>query len=111
MIKLENHSNYELEDLDPLNQHAKPLPPLPPLSTHPNPLGLNNPLYPFVQPQLHTTRLSSHKIPENDNDLLRKYGLDKFPVLNETNERTNSSTIDGTTSRLSNPKTEWIQFD
>lgn len=115
LIKLETNSSYELEDLDPLNQDAKPLPPpVPPLSTHPNHLGLNNPLYPFVQPMYTQNRSSTyHYTPDDDNDLLRQYGLDKFPVRNEQRERTNSSDVlnNSSTSRLSNSKTDWIQFD
>ncbi|XP_017837660.1 DENN domain-containing protein 1A isoform X3 [Drosophila busckii] len=112
-----NNTSFDLEDFDPLNQNARPLPP-------PNkffngnksksstlPVGINssvvasqannsvnNPLYPFFAPKHMATvaavtgqRINalpspiphSNKLvvkPDDDFELLRKYGLDQFTL-------------------------------
>ncbi|KAM7345509.1 uncharacterized protein ACRADG_011776 isoform 2-T2 [Cochliomyia hominivorax] len=153
-----HNSSFDLEDFDPLNQNARPLPThtvggqtnhhsnnasnninanlntqkksttLPTNATaHPSALmttsSISNPLYTYYTPQHlpSTTVLKppSEKPPplpksvpppmpppDEDFELLRKYGLDQFTLITTTvTATTNSSTI--TTTGMSN----WTTFD
>ncbi|KMY92453.1 DENN domain-containing protein 1A isoform X4 [Drosophila simulans] len=105
-----NNTSFDLEDFDPLNQNARPLPPL---STafakkcSTLPAGVNssvvassvsNPLYPYFAPKHMATvaavtgrtppmhpppQIQRNTIaakPDDDFELLRKYGLDQFTL-------------------------------
>lgn len=111
-----NNTSFDLEDFDPLNQNARPLPPLSKAfgkksSTLPagvnscvvaaNAAGsVNNPLYPYFAPKHMATvaavtgrpppvmhppppQIQRNTIavkPDDDFELLRKYGLDQFSL-------------------------------
>lgn len=86
---IELDTSLDLEDFDPLNQNAKPIPRQPQRLVTPTlglnekqmsasmnrPIAFSNPVYPFHLPQ----QLSSQAVrSEDDVELLRKYGLDQF---------------------------------
>ncbi|XP_041563173.1 DENN domain-containing protein 1A isoform X4 [Drosophila elegans] len=106
-----NNTSFDLEDFDPLNQNARPLPPLSKAfgkKSSTLPAGVNssvvaassvsNPLYPYFAPKhmatvaavtgrappmhpppLHQRSTIAAK-PDDDFELLRKYGLDQFTL-------------------------------
>ncbi|XP_026841418.1 DENN domain-containing protein 1A isoform X4 [Drosophila persimilis] len=112
-----NNTSFDLEDFDPLNQNARPLPPLSKVFSKKSctlPAGVNssmvttaapgnsvsNPLYPYfapkhmatvaavtggrappLPPQIQRSTIAAR--PDDDFELLRKYGLDQF-TLNAT---------------------------
>ncbi|XP_046809778.1 mucin-5AC isoform X3 [Lucilia cuprina] len=142
-----HNSSFDLEDFDPLNQNARPLPTHKvggginstsnthmksttlPTTNAKNPSTLmtissiSNPLYTYYTPQhlpqpmalkpptekpppLPKTVPPPMPPPDEDFELLRKYGLDQFTLITTTVTTTsNSSTI--TTSGMSN----WTTFD
>ncbi|XP_032591178.1 DENN domain-containing protein 1A isoform X5 [Drosophila grimshawi] len=108
-----NNTSFDLEDFDPLNQNARPLPPLGKNFTSSSsnnnmksksstlPVGVNssvlnqvnNPLYPYFAPKHKATvaavtsrvtplpqQLKRSGKPDDDFELLRKYGLDQFSL-------------------------------
>ncbi|XP_020814557.1 uncharacterized protein LOC110188959 isoform X1 [Drosophila serrata] len=105
-----NNTSFDLEDFDPLNQNARPLPPLSKTfskksSTLPAGVNssvvagnINNPLYPYFAPKhmatvaavtgrsppvMHPPQIQRNTIaakPDDDFELLRKYGLDQFSL-------------------------------
>ncbi|XP_034476212.1 DENN domain-containing protein 1A isoform X5 [Drosophila innubila] len=113
-----NNTSFDLEDFDPLNQNARPLPPLGGKSfiSHKSksstlPAGVNssvvmqaqnsvnNPLYPYFAPKhmatvaAVTSRVTPlQRKPDDDFELLRKYGLDQFSLNVNTATTPNSST-------------------
>ena len=142
----DSHNNsFDLEDFDPLNQNARPLPTLigtnnivssqntqkksttlPTNATNPSTLmttsSISNPLYTYYTPQhmpQNSLKPPTEKPPplpksvpppmpppDEDFELLRKYGLDQFTLITTTVTSTsNSSTI--TTTGMSN----WTTFD
>ncbi|XP_033252934.1 DENN domain-containing protein 1A-like isoform X2 [Drosophila miranda] len=112
-----NNTSFDLEDFDPLNQNARPLPPLSKVFSKKSctlPAGVNSsmvttaapgnsvskPLYPYfapkhmatvaavtggrappLPPQIQRSTIAAR--PDDDFELLRKYGLDQF-TLNAT---------------------------
>ncbi|XP_043643695.1 DENN domain-containing protein 1A isoform X7 [Drosophila teissieri] len=118
-----NNTSFDLEDFDPLNQNARPLPPL---STafgkkcNTLPAGVNssvvtssvsNPLYPYFAPKHMATvaavtgrtpsmhappQIQRNTIaakPDDDFELLRKYGLDQFSLNANGTEKPQQLTI------------------
>jgi len=105
-----NNTSFDLEDFDPLNQNARPLPPLSKAfgkKCSTLPAGVNssvvassvsNPLYPYFAPKHMATvaavtgrtppmhpppphqRSTIAAKPDDDFELLRKYGLDQFTL-------------------------------
>ncbi|XP_041633172.1 DENN domain-containing protein 1A isoform X5 [Drosophila kikkawai] len=105
-----NNTSFDLEDFDPLNQNARPLPPLSKAFSKKSstlPAGVNssvvagsisNPLYPYFAPKhmatvaavtgrsppvVHPPHIQRNTIavkPDDDFELLRKYGLDQFSL-------------------------------
>ncbi|XP_017044629.1 DENN domain-containing protein 1A isoform X5 [Drosophila ficusphila] len=105
-----NNTSFDLEDFDPLNQNARPLPPLSKAfgkKSSTLPAGVNssvvassvsNPLYPYfapkhmatvaavtgrtppMHPPLPNQRSTIAAKPDDDFELLRKYGLDQFTL-------------------------------
>ncbi|XP_039502269.1 DENN domain-containing protein 1A isoform X5 [Drosophila santomea] len=105
-----NNTSFDLEDFDPLNQNARPLPPLSTAFSkkcNTLPAGVNssvvtssvsNPLYPYFAPKHMATvaavtgrtpsmhpppQIQRNTIaakPDDDFELLRKYGLDQFSL-------------------------------
>ncbi|KRJ98455.1 DENN domain-containing protein 1A isoform X4 [Drosophila yakuba] len=105
-----NNTSFDLEDFDPLNQNARPLPPLSTAFSkkcNTLPAGVNssvvtssvsNPLYPYFAPKHMATvaavtgrtpsmhpppqiqRSTIAAKPDDDFELLRKYGLDQFSL-------------------------------
>lgn len=127
LINLEANTSFELEDFDPLNQNAKPIPPpktaavvaaaasSQSLNRIPMP-GLSNPMYPYYTPQ---HQMPAKKLQSNTNDddveWLRKYGLDQFSLVDSGHgsstgwsEGDGSSQSNGTTQRDRN---NWTVFD
>ncbi|KAH8372142.1 hypothetical protein KR093_010178, partial [Drosophila rubida] len=123
-----NNTSFDLEDFDPLNQNARPLPPLggKHFNSHKSksstlPAGVNssvvlqannsvnNPLYPYfapkhmatvaavtnrvtqLPPQIQRNNMTVGK-PDDDFELLRKYGLDQFSLNVTTATTTPSNT-------------------
>ncbi|XP_062133937.1 DENN domain-containing protein 1A isoform X7 [Drosophila sulfurigaster albostrigata] len=123
-----NNTSFDLEDFDPLNQNARPLPPLGSKHFNSNktksstlPAGVtssvvmqannsvNNPLYPYfapkhmatvaavtnrvtpLPPQIQRNNMTGVK-PDDDFELLRKYGLDQFSLNVTTTTTTPSNT-------------------
>lgn len=133
LIKLD--TSIELEDFDPLNQNAKPIPSLPavmPMSnagrmngfgvvnhmatttTSAIPGSFNNPLYPYFEPPSMASPTPSQQahrqnnLPfgDDDTELLRKYGLDQLTLETEGATAINkSTTISGDTTR------NWTTFE
>ena len=101
LINLEANSSFEIEDFDPLNENAKPIPHVPSFtksatsSPPTSSLTVNNgQINPYFTPQHHANHFSTmsmslvaHKKPETQDDieLLRTYGLDKFTLLDAQN--------------------------
>ena len=102
LISLDESRNtsFDLEDFDPLNMNAKPIPMtlinttvtgtgFPVLPNHKG-MSLNrctipsvhNPIYPYFTPQHHKVVPSSSgtDINRHDAELLKKYGLDQFSL-------------------------------
>ncbi|XP_034653316.1 mucin-5AC isoform X7 [Drosophila subobscura] len=109
-----NNTSFDLEDFDPLNQNARPMPPLGKVFNKKSctlPAGVNssvvtaassgnsvsNPLYPYfapkhmatvaavtggrappLPPQIQRNTIAAR--PDDDFELLRKYGLDQFTL-------------------------------
>lgn len=142
-----HNSSFDLEDFDPLNQNARPLPThivggtnsnscnsntqkksttLPTKTTNPSALmttsSISNPLYTYYTPQhlpptalkpptekpppLPKTVPPPMPPPDEDFELLRKYGLDQFTLITTTVTSTSNSTT-MTTTGMSN----WTTFD
>ncbi|XP_017092494.2 DENN domain-containing protein 1C isoform X1 [Drosophila bipectinata] len=137
-----NNTSFDLEDFDPLNQNARPLPPLGKAfgkksSTLPAGVnssivntgsagGVNNPLYPYfapkhmatvaavtgrppplpsmVPPQIQLQRNTIAGKPDDDFELLRKYGLDQFTLNNSATEKQQHLTT-------GKGMTNWTTFD
>lgn len=101
MIQLDSvNTSFELEDFDPLNKNAKHIsnaakPPSVPkiqptfASVPPPPpnrmSAFSNPVYPFHVPTQQTSLATTAKV-DDDVELLRKYGLDRFH-LNDPNQK------------------------
>lgn len=167
-----HNSSFDLEDFDPLNQNARPLPPLgrtmntqrkksttlpanasktPPASFNTT-SSISNPLYTFYTPQHMATSMPPPPLvrpeptmfqkqpstppseippplpksvpppmppPDEDFELLRKYGLDQFTLITTSVTATSNSptTMAGTTSSQPNGLTttggmqNWTTFD
>ncbi|EDW08632.2 DENN domain-containing protein 1A isoform X4 [Drosophila mojavensis] len=151
-----NNTSFDLEDFDPLNQNARPLPPLGKTfgnnhksksSTLPagvnssvlnNVVGsnsVNNPLYPYfapkhmatvaavtnrvvnpLPPQIQRSGNNTAKPPDDDFELLRKYGLDQFS-LNTTETttaagaNTKSALTAGVGAGAGKGMNNWTTFD
>ncbi|KAH8279390.1 hypothetical protein KR026_008643, partial [Drosophila bipectinata] len=137
-----NNTSFDLEDFDPLNQNARPLPPLSKAfgkksSTLPAGVnssivttgsagGVNNPLYPYfapkhmatvaavtgrppplpsmAPPQIQLQRNTIAGKPDDDFELLRKYGLDQFTLNNSATEKQQHLTT-------GKGMTNWTTFD
>ncbi|XP_037904160.1 DENN domain-containing protein 1A-like isoform X2 [Hermetia illucens] len=118
----ESNSSFDLSDLDPLNQNAKPIPgllsqsasftsnmkatTLP--STSNTTFSISNPLYPEFIPRLRnespqTTVINPPR--DSESELLRQYGLDKFNLIN------GSATTLATGQQTADPKRNWTTFD
>lgn len=98
LIQLDSaNTSFELDDFDPLNKNAKQIPkPAKPL---PVPIGqsvftavpirlsaFSNPVYPFHVPAQPSLTAATTKIDE-DVELLRKYGLDRFHLNDSSNQK------------------------
>ncbi|XP_017865281.1 PREDICTED: DENN domain-containing protein 1A isoform X3 [Drosophila arizonae] len=151
-----NNTSFDLEDFDPLNQNARPLPPLGKTfgSNHKSksstlPAGVNssvlnnvvggnsvnNPLYPYFAPkhmatvaavtnrvvnplpaQIQRSGNNTAKPPDDDFELLRKYGLDQFS-LNTTETttaagaNTKSALTAGVGAGAGKGMNNWTTFD
>ncbi|KAH8401282.1 hypothetical protein KR009_004403, partial [Drosophila setifemur] len=138
-----NNTSFDLEDFDPLNQNARPLPPLSrtfgkksstlPVGVNPSVISstqahssVSNPLYPYFAPKHMATvaavtgrappliPTTAHQIqiqrstiavkPDDDFELLRKYGLDQF-TLNASAAETQQHLTTG------KGMTNWTTFD
>ncbi|KAG4066981.1 hypothetical protein HA402_007729 [Bradysia odoriphaga] len=120
LINLEANTSFELEDFDPLNKNAKPMPPpktalvassSQSLNRVPLP-GLANPMYPYYTPQ----RQMPLKKPQNstnddDVELLRKYGLDQFSLVDDCNMGASGSSQSNGSMRNSSDRNNWTVFD
>ncbi|XP_055317600.1 DENN domain-containing protein 1A isoform X17 [Sitodiplosis mosellana] len=109
--------SFEVDDFDPLNQNAKQIPTVPkrspvvlppvlssvPKGASPNSsnAAFSNPMYPYFVPSYLqkkantapvTNAVNNTKI-DDDVELLRKYGLDQFKLI-ERNSRTSTSSND-----------------
>lgn len=93
LIKLETQASIELEDFDPLNQNAKPIPN--------GVAGFNNPLYPYFEPPslMNATGTSFR---QDDEELLRKYGLDQL-TLEQSTSPGGSSSLSSTMNKKKTP--------
>lgn len=104
-----------MEDFDPLNQNAKQIsfaakpPPVPVMQPKfaavPPPLrqpAFSNPVYPFHVPTQQTSLATTTKV-DDDVELLRKYGLDRFH-LKDSGEKYFScnSSLDSTSATSTN---------
>ncbi|XP_052840357.1 DENN domain-containing protein 1C isoform X2 [Drosophila gunungcola] len=134
-----NNTSFDLEDFDPLNQNARPLPPLSKAfgkKSSTLPAGVNssvvsassvsNPLYPYFAPKhmatvaavtgrtppmhpppLHQRSTIAAK-PDDDFELLRKYGLDQFTLNANGTEKAQQQQHQLTTGKGMN---NWTTFD
>lgn len=123
LIELDSReASFEVDDFDPLNQNAKQIPAVPkrtpvvlatvpssvpkvPPQNHGNP-GFSNPMYPYfipsylqksanaAQPPASNAVNNTTKI-DDDVELLRKYGLDRFKLI-ERNTRTSTQSSNDT---------------
>ncbi len=120
-----------MEDFDPLNKNAKPIPPpktalvassSQSLNRIPLP-GLTNPMYPYYTQQ-HQMPLKKPKHNTNDDDdmkLLRKYGLDQFSLVDSGdgggrgstsyNKGASGSSQSNGSMRNSSDRNNWTVFD
>lgn len=127
LIKLD--TSIELEDFDPLNQNAKPIPDLLPMVTPQRangngsaiPVGgFNNPLYPYFEPPFmgagrgdsggDGAAAVSPAFLDDDSELLRKYGLDQLTLEQpasgtSTLKKTQAPATEATT------RTNWTTFE
>ncbi|XP_037714605.1 DENN domain-containing protein 1A isoform X6 [Drosophila subpulchrella] len=131
-----NNTSFDLEDFDPLNQNARPLPPLSKAfgkKCSTLPAGVNssvvassvsNPLYPYFAPKHMATvaavtgrtppmhpppphqRSTIAAKPDDDFELLRKYGLDQFTLNANGTEKPQQQQL--TTGKGMN---NWTTFD
>lgn len=99
LIQLDSaNTSFELEDFDPLNKNAKQLPNVakpppvpiakPAFASVPAPIlvqAFSNPVYPFHVPTAQQSLAAAAKADE-DVELLRKYGLDRFH-LNDSSQK------------------------
>lgn len=123
LIELDSReASFEVDDFDPLNQNAKQIPAVPKRSpvvlppvqssvpkglSQSQPPAFSNPMYPYFLPTylqqsansgpLNTT--NNTKI-DDDVELLRKYGLDRFKLIDR-----NSKTANPSNDAISNPFT------
>ena len=127
----DSHNNsFDLEDFDPLNQNAKQFPPtsvskksttLPAGTCAPTFMSssaISNPVYSYFTPQhmRPTLKPPSEKPPpiptslppDEDFELLRKYGLDQFTV---TAAATASGSALEQTTMATNGMNNWTTFD
>lgn len=94
LIQLDSvNTSFELEDFDPLNKNARQIP----KATKPPPVlpiiqpafgavpAFSNPVYPFHVPNQQASLATTAKV-DDDVELLRKYGLDRFH-LNDSNQK------------------------
>lgn len=122
LIKLDTPASIELEDFDPLNQNAKPIPSLPGRvnggvgSTMPI-AGFNNPLYPYFEPPMMNATGGGTSFGEDDDaELLRKYGLDQL-TLEQSSPGGSSSTMGkkktatGATVAAEATRSTWTTFE
>lgn len=137
LIKLD--TSIELEDFDPLNQNAKPIPSLPLVvgrmngsSSAINPVivgGFNNPLYPYFEPPFMSTSPQPSAAAfgasgDDDSELLRKYGLDQLTLdtstggggSGQTGAMKKTSTISGSGQGVmmdsaEAPRSHWTTFE
>lgn len=114
-----------MEDFDPLNKNAKPIPPpktalvassSQSLNRIPLP-GLSNPTYPYYTPQ-HQMQMKKAQNNTNDDDveLLRKYGLDQFSLVDSSdggscNRGASGSNQSNGSMRNSSDRNNWTVFD
>lgn len=96
LIQLDSaNTSFELEDFDPLNKNARQIPrakkqppalPIiqPAFAALPAP-AFSNPVYPFHVPNQQASLATTAKV-DDDIELLRKYGLDRFH-LNDSNQK------------------------
>lgn len=127
LIELDSReASFEVDDFDPLNQNAKQIPAVPkrtpvvlptvpssvPKSAPPNHAnpGFSNPMYPYfipsylqqsanaAQPPASNPMNNTTKI-DDDVELLRKYGLDRFKLI-DRNSRTSTQSNDTAANRL-----------
>jgi DENN domain-containing protein 1 len=98
LINLDINNSFEIEDFDPLNDKAKPIPqkPAPNLRSTTLPAtvaGFNNPVYPYFTPtrmthnssmMTGTTSNTTLAANHDDNELLKTYGLDHFTISNSS---------------------------
>lgn len=125
LINLETNTSFELEDFDPLNKNAKPIPPpktalVASSSQSLNRIalpGLTNPMYPYYTPQ-HQMQLKKPQSHTNDDDveLLRKYGLDQFSLVDGgsdggCNKGASGSSQSNGSTRNSSDRNNWTVFD
>lgn len=93
LINLDGNSSFEIEDFDPLNDKAKPIPsflaksstlPASSASSQQNipttVLSFNNPMYPYYTPQ-HLKSKNNNRLHDDEDELLRRYGLDNFCTI------------------------------
>ncbi|KAL7735533.1 hypothetical protein ACLKA6_010563 [Drosophila palustris] len=142
-----NNTSFDLEDFDPLNQNARPLPTLgKPFNSNKSksstlPAGVNssvvmqannsvnNPLYPYFAPKhMATVAAVTSRVtplppqiqrnnltvkPDDDFELLRKYGLDQFSLNVTTATAPNSTTTPALTAGAGVGKgmNNWTTFD
>lgn len=132
LIKLD--TSIELEDFDPLNQNAKPIPSLPArtnggVASNSSAISsgcFNNPLYPYFEPPFMSPVPAGGNAGlsqgSSDAELLRKYGLDQLTMEKGeaiggagmgTRQKTPTTTTNimmGTASEASN-RPNWTTFE
>ncbi|XP_037046693.1 DENN domain-containing protein 1B isoform X2 [Bradysia coprophila] len=120
LINLEANTSFELEDFDPLNKNAKPMPPpktalvassSQSLNRVPLP-GLANPMYPYYTPQRQMPlKKPQNRTNDDDVELLRKYGLDQFSLVDDCNMGASGSSQSNGSMRNSSDRNNWTVFD
>lgn len=126
LINLEANTSFELEDFDPLNQNAKPIPPpksalvsssSQSLNRIPLP-GLTNPMYPYYTPQhqMQFKKPQPNSTNDDDVELLRKYGLDQFRLVDNSdgssfNKEASGGSQSNGSMRNSSDRNNWTVFD
>lgn len=92
LIQLDSNTSFDLEDFDPLNRNAKRIPtvsvqkpfPLPSAapgtSSSSRVQAFSNPVYPYYLPGQQQPSHSAATKTDDDVELLRKYGLDRFKL-------------------------------
>jgi DENN domain-containing protein 1 len=127
LIQLDTNSSYEIEDFDPLNDNAKPIPNHRSTTLPASVVSLNNPVYPYFQPgqmSHSTTETTTGAAINDDNELLKTYGLDHFTIgqnrgshssssttTNYSSTTTNFRTSSSASSNYQNAISNWTTFD